>query len=43
MCETTAEGEFKTVNHTCLPIPLAPDPIRVQPCVRCIPIEFSWR
>ena len=33
MCETTAEEEFKTVNRTCLPIPVAPVPIRVQPCV----------
>ena len=27
---------IKLLNHTCLPIPLAPDPIRVQSCVCCL-------
>ena len=32
-------------NPTCMPIPLAPDPIRVQSCVCCLsePIEIVWR
>ena len=36
------EGRKKAV-HSCMPSPIAPDPIRVQPCVYSEPIGIVWR
>ena len=31
-----SEENVRTTAHSCMPSPLAPDPIRVQPCVWCL-------
>ena len=32
----TVDNNRHSTEHACMPIPLAPDPIRVQPCVCCL-------